>query len=229
MQDDTLTSFTAPGSSVTSSSKIEESSITPVAWGGERFSDKFTHNRRPTLSRFGMMAASGLASGSTFSGLQELSSWTNHISGSSSSNQKPSVANLHNKDLSSDRQFPLGFSENFPSSSISPLLDRKAVTRQASLDLPRTPASLTLPRRFSAERLSTGEVTSPTKGSPKTKKTGAETGAEIFNGLLNPTTLTANASEAWTARMVNTNNVGWDEKKHIQARFCFYDRFIWCR
>ena len=204
MQDETLTSFTAPGSSI----------IPEGLGGGETFSDKFILNRRPSLTRFGMMAASGLASGSMFSGLPVLSSSSSSstsspMSGSSLSNQKPSVASLLNKDLSSNQESPLGFSEIFPSTSVSPLLDTKAVTRQAILELPGPPPSLTLLRRSStfAERKNTtfsaGEVTSPTKGSPKTKKTGAETGAELFNALFNAAASTANASEPGTVPMVN--------------------------
>ncbi|XP_059590848.1 protein NEDD1 isoform X5 [Vitis vinifera] len=206
---DTHASLTAPGSSTTSSFKSEDSSITPPkAWGGERFSDKFTHHRQPTLSRFGMLAASGLASGSMFSGLQELWSSTSHMSGSSSSNQNLTFGNLRAKDFSFNQETPLGVPENFPSISVSLPLDTKAVTRQANLELPGSPASLTLPRRFStyAERISTtlssSDGTSPV-GSPKIKKTGAETRAEILNGLFN--SVTSAASEAGTHPMGGTS------------------------
>lgn len=231
---DTHASLTAPGSSTTSSFKSEDSSITPPkAWGGERFSDKFTHHRQPTLSRFGMLAASGLASGSMFSGLQELWSSTSHMSGSSSSNQNLTFGNLRAKDFSFNQETPLGVPENFPSISVSLPLDTKAVTRQANLELPGSPASLTLPRRFStyAERISTtlssSDGTSPV-GSPKIKKTGAETRAEILNGLFN--SVTSAASEAGTHPMVNVYNIGWVQKEHIQAfasvQGCDHDRFI---
>ncbi|XP_034675824.1 protein NEDD1-like isoform X5 [Vitis riparia] len=206
---DTHASLTAPGSSTTSSFKSEDTSITPPkAWGGERFSDKFTHHRQPTLSRFGMLAASGLASGSMFSGLQELWSSRSHMSGSSSSNQNLTFANLRAKDFSFNQETPLGVPENFPSISVSLPLDTKAVTRQGNLELPGSPASLTLPRRFStyAERISTtlssSDGTSPV-GSPKIKKTGAETRAEILNGLFN--SVTSAASEAGTHPMGGTS------------------------
>lgn len=153
------------------------------------------------------MAASGVASGSMFSGSQELSSASN-MGGSSSSNKKLSFSKLRPKDFASHHDNSLGISETFPSASVSPPPDTKTVSRQANLVLPG-PAGLTLPRRLStyAERISTAlscsDGTSPAS-SPKIKKTGFETREELLNGLFNCPTSTATASEAGTFPMVNS-------------------------
>jgi protein NEDD1 len=192
-QDDTRSSFTMLGSTPTPtpSSKSEDSSITPPeAWGGERLSDKYTHLRQPVAlpSRFGTLASGGQSSGSMFSGLQDLSLSTSQ-SISSLTNSNFGYANLRAKDVSSNQETSLGFPEHVSSSSTSLSLGTKGITGQTNLDL-QGPASLTLPRRYStyAERISTAssfsDGTSLSVGSPKVKKTGAETREELLNSLL---------------------------------------------
>jgi protein NEDD1 len=193
VQDDTRSSFTMLGSTPTPtpSSKSEDSSITPPeAWGGERLSDKYTHLRQPVAlpSRFGTLASGGQSSGSMFSGLQDLSLSTSQ-SISSLTNSNFGYANLRAKDVSSNQETSLGFPEHVSSSSTSLSLGTKGITGQTNLDL-QGPASLTLPRRYStyAERISTAssfsDGTSLSVGSPKVKKTGAETREELLNSLL---------------------------------------------
>ena len=186
MQDDTK-SFTASGSTPPPSSKSEEASITPPeAWGGEKISDKFTHLRQ-LPSRFGMQASVGLTSGSIYSG-QDLSSTLSQTSISSLTSSNP-YENLRTKDVSSNQEISLGFSEHFSSSSMSSLsLGSKGITGAGNLDSPKL-ASLALPRRFStyAERISTTSAFSDgtsLMASPKTKKTGAETREELLSSLL---------------------------------------------
>lgn len=131
-----------------------------------------------------MLATVGQSSGSMFSGLQDLSSSTSQMNISSLTNSSLTYVNLRTKDVSSNQETSLGFSDNLSSSSLS--LATKGISGQVSLDSP----SLTLPRRFStyAERISTAssfsDGTSLSVGSPKMKKTGAETREELLNSLL---------------------------------------------
>ncbi|KAF5467362.1 hypothetical protein F2P56_017190 [Juglans regia] len=188
-QDDNQSSFTLLGSTPTPSSKNEDSSITPPeAWGGERPSEKYAHMRQPiTLpSRLGMLTSGGQSSGSMFSGLQDLSSSTSQMSISSLTNSNLTYVNLRPKDVSSNQETSLGFPDNLSSSSVSLSLATKGISGQVNFDSP----SLALPRRFStyAERISTAssfsDGTSLLVGSPKMKKTGAETREELLNSLL---------------------------------------------
>ncbi|KAA8532743.1 hypothetical protein F0562_032776 [Nyssa sinensis] len=159
-QDDTR-SLSPLGSTPTMSSKSDSSSsITPPeAWGGERLSDKFIHHRQPVTlpSRFSMLTSTSLSSGSMFSGLQDLPLSTGQTSMSSITNSRPEFGT-------------------------------KGITGQANLE--SLGPALTLPRRFStyAERISTtpsfSDGTSLSVGSPKTKKTGAETREELLHSLL---------------------------------------------
>lgn len=194
-QDDTRASLSLLGSTPAPSSKSGEDSITPPeAWGGERLSDKFAHHRQSANlpSRFGMLTTSGLTSGSMLSGLQDLSVSTSQTSMSSLSNSNLGYANLRPKDVSSSQETSLGFSEHVPFSSISMSLGTKGVTGQTNLELPG-PTSLNLPRRFStyAERIGTtssfSDGISLSMGSPKTKKSGAETREELLHSLLSRT------------------------------------------
>ncbi|KAF3947948.1 hypothetical protein CMV_025993 [Castanea mollissima] len=191
--DDTRSSFTILGSTPSPSSKSEDSSITPPeAWGGERLSDKYTHLRQPVPlpSRFGTLASGGQSSGgSMFGGLQDLSSSTSQTSINSLTNSNFGYANFRANDVSLNQETSFGFPEHLTSSSTSLSLGTKGITGQTNLDLPG-PASSTLPRRFStyAERISTAssfsDGTSLSVGSPKLKKTGAETREELLNNLL---------------------------------------------
>lgn len=191
MQDDTR-SFALGRSTPTPSSKSEDSSITPPeAWGGEKLSDKLAHLRQPLNlpSRFGTLTSGGLMSGSTFSGLQDLSSSSSQTSMSSFTSFNRSFSNLQTKDISVNQETSTGLSEQISSSSMSLSLGTKGIMGPAILEAPG-PASLALPRRFStyAERISTtssfSDGISLSVGSPKTKKTGIETREDLLNSLL---------------------------------------------
>lgn len=181
-QDDTHSSTTQVGSTPAASSKGDDFSITPPeAWGGEKASDKLTHQRPPVTltSRLGMLASGSLMSGSMFSGLQDLSLPSTHTSTSLSTNTSLNFANLRAKD-NSNQETSMGFPEHMPFSSMS----------MSSLGT-KGLSDLMLSRRFStyAERISTASsfsegALSPFVSSPKTKKTGAETREEVLNSLL---------------------------------------------
>ncbi|KAF2296146.1 hypothetical protein GH714_036350 [Hevea brasiliensis] len=182
-QDETRSLSPLGGSTPTPSSKSEESSITPPeAWGGERLSDKLTHLRQPlnVPSHFGM-----LTSGS----FQDLPSSTSQTIMSSLTISNMSFSNLCPRDVSSNQESSMGFSELSSSSSMSQSLSTKSIIGQTNLDVPGSGA-LTLPRRFStyAERISTAssfiDGNSLSVSSPKTKKTGAETREELLSSLL---------------------------------------------
>lgn len=188
-QDDNQSSFTLLGSTPAPSSRNEDSSITPPeAWGGERLSEKYAHLRQPATlpSRFGMLGTGAQSSGSMFSGLQDVSSSFSQTNISSLTNSNFSYANLRSKDLASNQETSLVFPDHLSSSSMSLSLGTKGITGQVNIDSP----SLILPRRYStyAERISTAsslnDGTSSSVGSPKLKKTGAETREELLNSLL---------------------------------------------
>ncbi|ESR48843.1 hypothetical protein CICLE_v10030832mg [Citrus x clementina] len=169
-QDDAR-SFALLGSTPSPSSKSEDSSITPPeAWGGEKLSDKFALLRQPLNmpSRYGMSTSSGLTSSSMYSGLQDVS---------------PGQTNVTSYQETSSLGFPEHLSSSFPSLS----LGTKGILGSGNLDSSRT-SSLTLthrePRRTYAERISTTSGTSLSVGSPKTKKTGAETKEELLSNFL---------------------------------------------
>ncbi|KAF5742700.1 Transducin/WD40 repeat-like superfamily protein isoform 1 [Tripterygium wilfordii] len=204
--------FTFLGSSPSPSSKSEDSSITPPeAWGGDRFSDKFAHLHQPLnfSSRFGMSSSGSITSGSMFAGVQDLSSSTSQMSMSSLTNSTLSYTGLQAKDVSSNQDTSLGFREHLSSNSTSLSLSTKNITGYANLEAPGSP-SLTLPRRYStyAERISTtlslSDGTSLSLGSPKTKKTGAETREELLNSLLSR----SDSSAAAESGMVPATNGG---------------------
>lgn len=174
------------------------SATPPEAWGGEALSDKFAQPRQALSkpSRFmpnsGSLTSGPLMSTTTFAGLQETPALASHGSVSSLTSTSL-VTGLHGKDISS-RETVAGFSEpssSFPfSSSISSL--GKTTAGHANIEFPGS-LSLTLPRRFStyAERMSTisslTDGASHGTGSPKPKKSGAETREELLNSLLSRT------------------------------------------
>lgn len=180
------------------SSKSEQSfsATPPEAWGGEALSDKLSHHRSALSkpSRFittsGSLTSGALMSSSTFAGLQESSASTSHTAISSLTNTSL-ITNLHGKDIS-NREALSGLSEpssTFPFSSIVSSLGTKNSSGQANLDVPGL-MSVALPRRYStyADRISTissfSDGASYGMGSPKLKKTGAETREELVNSLL---------------------------------------------
>lgn len=181
------TSSAQLSSTPTSFRRDDSSSITPPeAWGGERLSDRLSHLRQSgnMPSRFATSTSGPLAPGTMFSGLQDTSPATQSIS--SLSNSSLSLANLRIKE-NSDEEISLGSSEHIPSISTSFSVGIKGITGQGTLD--SLGSTMTLPRRFSsyAERISTKPSFSDgtlSVGSPKTKKTGAETREELLNSLL---------------------------------------------
>lgn len=216
MQDGTCSS-TQMGSSPTPSTKSDDSSsITPPeAWGGERFSDKLTHHHQSVTlpSRFATLASSSLMSGSMFSVSEDLTLSKSQTSMSYQSSSSLSLGNLQNRDMS-NQETSLGFSEHVPFSSASASLSQvtKSILGQSNLDL--LGPALTLPRRYStyAERISTtpalSDGTSVSVGSPKTKKTGAETREELLNSLLFRSN-TSFATGSVTLPSVNVRTPTW--------------------
>lgn len=208
LQDD-IRSFSQFESSPASSSKSEESAITPPeAWGGERLSERLSNLRQPLNypSRFGMPTSSSLTSGSLFSGLQELSTSTSQPSMSALTDANLIYANIRNKDFSTNQETKAGTSESIPLRTLSLPLGMKADVGQTNPESPR--ASLNLPRRFStyAERISTASSFTDGmtfSGSPKVKKTGAESREELLPSLLQRSDLLG-ASES---RILPTINV----------------------
>ncbi|KAJ6772708.1 PROTEIN NEDD1 [Salix koriyanagi] len=152
-------SFTLPGGSTpSSSSKSDDSSITPPeAWGDERLSDKTANLHQPLNlpSRFAITSGSS-ALGSMFSGLQDLPSSTSQTGTGSLTNSSCSFSNLHTMDVSLNQETSMGFPELISSSSMPLSSGTKGIMGLASLEA-SGPASLNQPRRFStyAERIST--------------------------------------------------------------------------
>ncbi|CAA7054143.1 unnamed protein product [Microthlaspi erraticum] len=191
-QDDTRAAFSPFGSTPTVSSKNEYSALTPPeAWGGEKyshlaanekFSDKFSHLNPPL--RLGVSSSSASTSGSMFSGSIDfplsLSQNQTGLANVSISSEFPGI-----RDYTSKFEKSSTLVDNFPS---SPLLT-KGIAAPGNIDSLRLSPSFT--RRFStyAERISTTSSFSDgaaflTHGSPKIKKTGAETREEVLNNLL---------------------------------------------
>ncbi|CAJ2642133.1 unnamed protein product [Trifolium pratense] len=190
-QDITHSSFPLVGLTPPST-KSEESSITPPeAWGGEKLPDKYTCPAVNAPSHFGMLASSGQTAGSMLSGLQDTSSSTGIDSYTSSS---LNFSNLRTKDVSTGQETSLGFTDHMfatsmPLSSIS----TKTSLGQTNIDSPKlsdSPRTSAFSRRISsyAERIgiasSFGDGASLSVGSPKIKKSGAETREELLNSLL---------------------------------------------
>ncbi|PSR93146.1 hypothetical protein CEY00_Acc27756 [Actinidia chinensis var. chinensis] len=212
------------GATPTSTKSDDSSSITPPeAWGGERLSDKITqHHQSVTLpSRFATLAASStLMSGSMFSGSQDLASPTSQTSMSYLTSSNLSLANLRNRDISSNQETSLGFLEHVPSSSssVSPSLGTTSISGQSNLDF--LGPALTLPRRFStyAERIGNtpafSDKTSISVGSPKTKKTGAETREELLNSFLSRSDI----STATESASLTSMNGGVSQPQRISSQ-----------
>lgn len=195
MQDDTYSGFSQFASTPAASSKNSDtssptpSSITPPeAWGGERLSDKLNQLRQSVNvpSRFAALTSSNLTSGSMLSGLQDVTFPTSQ-STSLLTSSSLSLANMRVRETS-NQEASYGSSENVSTISSSLSLSTRGSTGQANVDY--VGPSLGLPRRFSsyAERISTApsfaDGTSLSVGSPKTKKTGAETREELLSSWL---------------------------------------------
>ncbi|KAL2921969.1 Protein NEDD1 [Bienertia sinuspersici] len=190
-QDDIHSIISGSTPSASSCRSDDSSSITPPeAWGGERLSDKLAHHRNLSSlpSRFSNATSTSTTSASMFTGLHDppLSQSTSNYSTSTSLIS----GNLRAKDVSSGQENSLGPLGHVPFSAL-PNLGTKSVTSLANPEATTGPSSpLNLSRRFSTydERirtsLSLNDGVSASLGSPKTKKTGAETREELPNSLL---------------------------------------------
>ncbi|PWA39679.1 WD40 repeat-containing protein [Artemisia annua] len=156
LQDDNRTPVSQPVSSLLSSKTDEPSSVTPPEdWGGERAS--FRSRQQGTLpSRFATLSSSlSLPSASMMTGLQDPSLPSSQA-----------AISFRVRDNSSNQDSPLSYPE---------------------VKIESSRLTLTQPRKYSsyAERISTNpsfsDGTSNAVGSPKTKKTGAETREELLN------------------------------------------------
>ncbi|KAF7831027.1 protein NEDD1 [Senna tora] len=211
-QDETQSSLPLIESTAPPSSKDEASSITPPeAWGGERLSDKYAYLRQSVNapSRFGTSLPGVQAAGSMFSGLQDSSS----SSGVTSlTNSSINYTNLRAKDVSTSQETSIGFPDHMSSSSLS--ISTKAILGQSNIESPRM-SSLT--RRFStyAERISTTSTFSDgVVGSPKMKKSGAESREELLNSLLLKSDTLVPTESSY---LLPANGVASQKQKAIQS------------
>lgn len=203
MQDDTASTYTQLTSTPASTHTDDASSITPPeAWGGDRLSDKFSHHRHSINlpSRFSTLTSTSSSSGLMLSGLQD--SVPAHQS-TSSLTSSLSLTGLRVRETLSHEGSIIGGS--------SPL-GTKIIAAQTNLE--NLGSALSLPRRFSsyAERIgaapSLNDASTFPVGSPKSKKTGAETREELLNSFLSRSELpSASGTGALTAINVRSNQV----------------------
>lgn len=174
----------------------DSSSITPPeAWGGESLSDKLNHHRQSINlpSRFVALTSTSSSSGLMLSGLQD-SVPTNQSTNSLTSSL--SLTGLRVRET---------LNHEGSLEAISSPLSTKGIMAQANLENLNLSPALSLPRRFSsyAERIgaapSLNDTSSFPVGSPKSKKTGAETREELLNSFLSRSEIpTASGSSALT-------------------------------
>ncbi|KAK7276323.1 hypothetical protein RIF29_17462 [Crotalaria pallida] len=204
-QDITQSSFPLVGSTPPPSSKNEDSSITPPeAWGGEKLSDKYNISRQPVNVPSRFLNSGGQTAGSMFSGLQDTSS---SIGIGSYTGSSLAYANLRSKDVSTSQDTS---SLGFPDRMFS--INTKTSLGQTNIDSPRildSPKMSPFPRRSTyAERISTtstfGDGVSLSVGSPKIKKSGAETREELLNSLLSKSDISAQIE---SSSLLPTNGV----------------------
>lgn len=174
-QDDTTSTYTQLTPTPASARTDDSSNITPPeAWGGERLSDKFTHHRQSINlpSRFSSLTSTSSSSGLMLSGLQD-SILTNQSTSSLTSSL--SLTSLRARET---------LNHEGSLEALSSPLGTKSITAQANLE--NLGPALSIPRRFSsyAERIGATPSLNDPVGSPKTKKTGAETKEELLNSLL---------------------------------------------
>ncbi|KAG7554260.1 WD40-repeat-containing domain [Arabidopsis suecica] len=210
-QDDTRVAFSSFGSTTpTASSKSEDTALTPPeAWGGdkfsekfnqlanEKFSDKFSHLHAP--SRLAVSSTGASTSGSMFSSSRDFPLSLGQTNLANASSEFPRIRDFSSTFETSSTQTE----NNLPS---SPLF-AKGITAPGNIDSLRLSPNFT--RRFStyAERISTTSSFSDGAsltlgGSPKIKKTGAETREEVLNHLL-PRPETVAATEAGAMPLMN--------------------------
>ncbi|XP_057804089.1 protein NEDD1-like isoform X2 [Salvia miltiorrhiza] len=173
-QDDTASTYTQLASTPASTRTDDASSITPPeAWGGERLSDKSSQLPQ-SINLPSRVATSGLL----LSGLQLLDSLPTNQS-TSSLISSLSLNSLRVRET---------LNHEGSIEAVSSPLGTKGITAQANLE--NLGLTLSHPRRFSsyAERIgatpSLNDTSSFPGGSPKSKKTGAETREELLNSLL---------------------------------------------
>lgn len=179
LQDDISSTYSQLTSSPASTRTDDSSSITPPeAWGGERLLDKFSLHRQSINmpSRFATLTSTSSSSGLMLSGLQD-SVPTNQSTSSLTSGL--SLTNLRGRET---------LNHEGSLEAVSSPLGTKSITGQANLE--NFGPALSIPRRFSsyAERIgattSISDASSFPVGSPKSKKTGAETREELLSSLL---------------------------------------------
>lgn len=204
LQDDTSSTYTQLTSTPASTHTDDASSITPPeAWGGDRLSDKFSHHRHSINlpSRFATLTSTSSSSGLMLSGLQDSVPANQSTSSLTSS---LSLTGLRVRET-------LNHEGSIVASSSSPL-GTKIITAQTNLE--NLGSALSLPRRFSsyAERIGAAPSLNDTlpfpAGSPKSKKTGAETREELLNSFLSRSELpSASGTGALTAINVRNNRM----------------------
>nr|XP_043608311.1 protein NEDD1 [Erigeron canadensis] len=168
MQDANRTPVFQPTSSPVSSTTDESPSITPPeAWGGQRASENIARLRHGS-SRFSTLASSS-SSGSMMAGLQDLSLPLSQTG-----------INFRVRDNSSSQESLLAYSDAPFGSSISLGMRGNMESSGSALTQTRRPSSY-------AERISTtpsfSDGTANAVGSPKLKKTGAETREDLLNSF----------------------------------------------
>ncbi|KAL0299226.1 UNVERIFIED_CONTAM: protein NEDD1 [Sesamum radiatum] len=210
-QDDIPSTVSQLATTPASTHTDDSSSITPPeAWGGSRLSDKLSHHRQSINmpSRFATLTSTSLSSGSILSGLQDSVSPNQSTSSLTSS---LSLVNLRSRDTPNQET-----SLRSPEAVSSPL-GTKSNTGQINLD--NLIPALSLPRRFSsyAERIgatpSFSDASSLAVGSPKSKKTGAETREELLSSLLSRSEM---PSAAGTSALTTTNGGATTQKTPLQ-------------
>ncbi|KAL1196980.1 Protein NEDD1 [Cardamine amara subsp. amara] len=194
-QDDSRAAFPSFGSTTpTASTKSEDSALTPPeAWGG----DKFSHLHAP--SRLGVSSTSASTSGSMFSSSRDFPLSLGQTNLTNVSLEFPRI-----RDFSSTFETSSTLTDNnLPS---SPLFTKGIAAPPRNIDSLRLSPNLT--RRLSTynERISTtssfSDGASLTLGSPKIKKTGAETREQVLNNLL-PRPETLAPTEAGAIPLMN--------------------------
>lgn len=203
MQDDTASTYTQLTSTPASTRTDDASSITPPeAWGGERLSDKPGQHRQSINlpSRFPTLTSTSLSSGLLLSGLQ--------LQDSVPTNQSTSSL-TSSLNLNSLRVRETLNHEGSIEAVASPI-GSKGISAQANLE--NLGLALSHPRRFSsyAERIgatpSLNDTSSFPMGSPKSKKTGAETREELLNSLLSRSEIPS-ASGTSARATINVRNI----------------------
>lgn len=207
LQDDIGSSYSQLTSTPSSTHTDDSSSITPPeAWGGERLLERFSLHRQSITgsSRFATLTSTASSSGLMLSGLQDSvlanQSTTSLMSGLS-------LTNLRGRET---------FNQEGSLETISSPLGTKGISGQANVE--NLSPALSLPRRFSsyAERISAApsfsDALSFPVGSPKSKKTGAETREELINSLLSRSEMTSatvtGTSAPMTTNVCNIQNFG---------------------